>query len=174
MTRHPNNDHSLSIQSIVNALDLERHIEGGYYRRTIQSDARAMVETDGGERYLMTSIYYLLIQESPIGHFHLNQSDIVHYYHLGDAIQYRLIFPDGTLKTVVMGSDIVAGQRLQLHVPGGVWKASQLADGSAGYGLISEAVTPGFDFADMTLGNRQKLSEEFPEHAELIEQLTWE
>jgi hypothetical protein len=24
------------------------------------------------------------------------------------------------------------------------------------------------------LGNRQKLSEEFPEHAELIEQLTWE
>jgi predicted cupin superfamily sugar epimerase len=63
---------------------------------------------------------------------------------------------------------------LQLHVPGGVWKASQLADGGAGYGVISEAVSPGFDFADMELGNRQTLSEAFPEHAELIEQLTRE
>jgi hypothetical protein len=33
--------------------------------------------------------------------------------------------------------------------------------GSAGFGLISEAVTPGFDFADMEMGNRQKLSEQF-------------
>jgi predicted cupin superfamily sugar epimerase len=174
MSDDTNNDGSLNVQSLVNALDLELHLEGGYYRRTFQSDSRSMVDTDGGPRYLMTSIYYLLTDESPIGHFHLNQSDIVHYYHLGDAIRYRLIFPDGTLKTVVMGSDILAGQRLQLHVPGGVWKASQLVEGSAGYGLISEAVSPGFDFADMELGSRQKLSEAFPEHAELIQMLTRE
>jgi predicted cupin superfamily sugar epimerase len=62
----------------------------------------------------------LLTKDSPIGHFHLNQSDIVHYYHFGDAIQYSLIFPDCTLQTVVMGSDIFAGQCVQLQVPGGV------------------------------------------------------
>ncbi|AWM92347.1 cupin [Pseudomonas sp. 31-12] len=162
------------VDALIAALDLEPHTEGGFYRRTFQSDRHAMVETDSGPRYLMTSIYYLLTQDSPTGHFHLNQSDIVHYYHLGDAIQYSLIFPDGSLKTVVMGSDVIAGECLQLHVPGGVWKASRLTDGLSGYGLISEAVSPGFDYADMELGNRQKLSEQFPKHSQLIGELTQE
>src|SRR5476651_2017789 len=91
-----------NIQELIVALELEPHVEGGYYRRTFQSDHGAMVETGRGQRYSMTSIYYLLTEDSPIGYFHLNQSDIVHYYHVGDAIQYSLIFPDGTLKTVVM------------------------------------------------------------------------
>lgn len=159
-------------QAIVAALNLEPHMEGGFYRRTFQADHRAMVDTDRGPRYLLTSIYYLLTQDSPIGHFHLIQSDIVHYYHLGDPIQYSLIFPDGSLKTMVMGRDVIAGQCLQLHVPGGVWKASQLLDGAAGYGLISEAVAPGFDYADMELGTRRKLGESFPEHSQLFEKLT--
>jgi predicted cupin superfamily sugar epimerase len=42
----------------------------------------------------------------------------------------------------------------------------------AGFGLISEAVSPGFDFADMEMGDRQKLSEQFAEHSMLIERLT--
>ncbi|MHC8286501.1 cupin domain-containing protein [Pseudomonas sp. XS1P51] len=166
--------HTPSAQDLVNALKLESHLEGGYYRRTFESDQHAMAETAGGPRFLMTSIYYLLTQDSPIGHFHLNQSDIVHYYHLGDAIEYSLIFPDGTFKTVVMGSDVIASECLQLHVPGGVWKASQLMDGPAGYGLISEAVSPGFDYADMELGRRRQLSEQFPDHAALFEKLTRE
>jgi predicted cupin superfamily sugar epimerase len=33
-------------------------------------------------------------------------------------------------------------------------------------------VTPGFDYADMEMGNRQKLSEQFPEHSQVIEGLT--
>jgi predicted cupin superfamily sugar epimerase len=45
-------------------------------------------------------------------------------------------------------------------------------NGLAEYGLISEAVSPGFDFADMEMGNRQKLREQFPEHSELIGKLT--
>ncbi|MHC8354112.1 cupin domain-containing protein [Pseudomonas sp. LB3P81] len=162
----------LKSEALVSALNLEPHIEGGYYRRTFQADQQPLVETADGPRYLMTSIYYLLTNESPIGQFHLNQSDIMHYYHLGDAIQYSLIFPNGELKTVVMGSNVMAGELLQLHVPGGVWKASRLLSGSAGLGLISEAVSPGFDFADMQMGDRQKLCEAFPEHSALIEQLT--
>ncbi|WP_338524557.1 cupin domain-containing protein [Pseudomonas batumici] len=158
-------------QQLVAALNLEPHVEGGYYRRTFQADGRAMLATADGERYLMTSIYYLLTEAAPIGHFHLNRSDILHYYHLGDAIEYSLVFPDGRLKTVVMGSDVRAGQCLQLHVPGGVWKASRLLAGSTGYGLISEAVCPGFDFADMTLGRCHELVARFPEHARLFELL---
>nr|WP_145318801.1 cupin domain-containing protein [Pseudomonas sp. SJZ080] len=162
---------ALRTDQLIDALDLEPLAEGGYYRRTFESNSHALTDTARGSRFLMSSIYFLLTRNAPINCFHLNQSDIVHYYHLGDPIEYSLIFPDGRLKTVVMGDNIIVGECLQLHVPGGVWKASQLLDGSAGYGLISEAVSPGFDYADMTLGHRQALKEQFSEYAALIERL---
>jgi uncharacterized protein len=159
-------------QDIINALNLEAHIEGGYFRRTYQTDHRANLETSLGPRYLLTSIYYLLTEQSPVGQFHFNRSDILHYFHLGDPIEYSLIHADGSLQTLVMGSDILAGQHLQLHVPGRIWKASRLLNGPHGFGLISEAVSPGFDFADMEMADRGKLTAQFPQHRALIEKLT--
>ncbi|WP_202405752.1 MULTISPECIES: cupin domain-containing protein [Halomonadaceae] len=158
--------------AVIEGLGLEKHVEGGYFRRTYQSDHRPMLETEAGERFLMTSIFYLLTSDSPVGHFHRNRSDIVHYYHQGDPIRYTLIHPDGTLEQVVMGPDVANGQRLQLHVAGGVWKASELLEGPYGYGLISEAVSPGFDYDDMTLGDAETLRTQFPEHEGLFEPLT--
>lgn len=157
-------------QQLIDSLGLEAHVEGGYYRRTFQADHRPRVATEQGERYTLTSIYYLLSESSPIGHWHLNRSDILHYYHLGAPITYHLIHPDGRYETVVMGPDPTQGQQLQLVVRGGIWKASELPAGA--YGLISEAVAPGFDFADMTLGERATLLKQFPRHRAVIERLT--
>ena len=177
---HPQSDSpqqtttALTAEQVAQALDLEQHLEGGYFRRTYEADHRPMLESPEGERYLMTSIFYMLTDQSPVGHFHLNQSDILHYYHRGDPVRYYLIHPDGHLETIVLGQNIAQGQRLQLTVKGGIWKASQLLDGEAGYGLISEAVSPGFDYADMTLGTEQKLTDTFPQHSELFKTLTRE
>lgn len=115
---------SITASNLILTLDLEPHGEGGFFRRTYQAGHRDMLETTGGPRYLMTSIYYLLTEESPVGQFHFNQSDILHYFHLGDPIEYSLIHADGSLQTLVMGSNVLAGQQPQLHVPGGIWKAS--------------------------------------------------
>ncbi|WP_166219512.1 cupin domain-containing protein [Pseudomonas atagonensis] len=166
------NSHTTRAKDLISALRLEPHLEGGFFRRTYQADHRDMLDTQNGPRYLLTSIYYLLTVDSPVGQFHFNQSDILHYFQLGDAIEYSLILADGSLQTYVMGNDVLAGQQLQLHVPGGIWKASRLLKGSNGFGLISEAVSPGFDFADMEMGNRQKLTAQFPQHRALIEKLT--
>jgi hypothetical protein len=155
---------------IIATLGLQVHVEGGYFARTFQPDHRPKVSTPAGERYTMTSIHYLLTDDSPVGHWHLNQSDIVHYYHLGAPVHYYMLHPDGRMETAVLGPDLAAGQRLQLTVRGGVWKASHLPTGS--YGLISEAVAPGFDFADMALGERDELLVAFPEHAAEIEAFT--
>lgn len=162
----------VNAQALIRALDLQSHVEGGYFRRTYQADHREMLNTVGGPRYLMTSIYYLLTGQSPVGQFHFNHSDIVHFFHLGDPIEYSMIHADGSLETLVMGNDILAGQHLQMHVPGGIWKASRLLQGEHGFGLISEAVSPGFDFADMEMGDRRKLIAQFPQHRMLIEKLT--
>ena len=152
--------------------ELDRHVEGGFFRRTYASDYRLQTPT-ASDRSSMTSIFYLLATPSPIGHFHINRSDIVHYFHLGDPISYYLIHPDGNLEIVVMGNNLRAGQQLQMTVPGGVWKASQIpADGEHGFGLVSEAVSPGFDYTDMTLGYCDELLKLFPQYEELIRRLS--
>ena len=158
---------------LIELLGLEGHVEGGYFRRTYEAQNTPRITTDRGERFTMTSIYYLLTEGGPIGHFHRNRADIVHYFHLGDPVSYYLIHPDGRLETVTMGPDPRLGHKLQLTVAGGIWKASRLtAGGSHRYGLISEAVSPGFDFADMTLGATAELLAQFPQHREIIGQLS--
>ena len=170
----PQTDRLPDAGELIDALGLEGHVEGGFFRRTYEATDTPRVDAGKGARFSMTSIFYLLTAEGPIGHLHRNESDIVHYFHLGDAIEYFLIHPDGRLETVMMGPDPTRGQQLQLTVRGGTWKASRLSEGSAGYGLISEAVSPGFDYADMTLGRTSELLERFPEHAGLIRQLSRE
>ncbi|WP_439106069.1 cupin domain-containing protein [Congregibacter sp.] len=165
---------AISAKELIDNLGLEGHVEGGFYRRTYEATGQSRISSESGERFSMTSIYYLLTAEGPVGHFHRNRSDIVHYFHLGDPIEYILIHPDGELETVIMGSDPREGHQLQLTVPGGIWKASRLTAGTEGYGLISEAVSPGFDYRDMTLGITSQMLENYPQHQDYIEALSRE
>ncbi|WP_251261643.1 cupin domain-containing protein [Echinimonas agarilytica] len=164
---------STNAAQIIEALKLEAHVEGGYFRRTYQSDQRPTVDTDHGERFLLTSIFYMMTDDSPIGHFHKNRSDILHFYHSGDPIRYVLLWPDGRREQFILGHDVVAGQQMQLTVPAGVWKSSELLTAEHGYGLISEAVSPGFDFDDMTLAETTSLVAQYPEYAEEIDRLSY-
>ena len=116
----------MNTPELIEYLQLEPHREGGYYRRSFQADHRPGIDTPHGTRHTLTSIYYLLTAASPVGRWHLNRSDIVHYFHLGAALDYYLIHPDGSLQTARLGPDLAGGEQLQLAVPGGVWKASHL------------------------------------------------
>ncbi len=164
---------NVSIQQLVEALELEAHVEGGYFKQTFKADGRHMIDTEKGERVTLTSIYYLLTADSPIGHFHRNTSDIMHYFHGGDPITYFLIHPDGRLETKILGPDVLSGHEYQFVVEGGVWKASELASNAIfGYGLLGEAVAPGFEYEDMQLAEREALQLDFPMHMELITKMT--
>jgi predicted cupin superfamily sugar epimerase len=168
-----NQNNPLSAQQLVSLLNLEEHVEGGYFRQTFKAEHRALIDTAGGPRVTMSSIYYLLTIASPIGHFHMNQSDIMHYFHGGDPISYFMLKADGRLQTTILGPDPGQGHQLQMMVKGGTWKASQIAiDAPYGYGLIGEAVAPGFDYKDMQLGETSILLQQFPQHAELINRLS--
>ena len=139
----------------ISQLHLEPHIEGGYFRRTYQSQCNTLVTA--GSRPLMSSIYYMLTDDSPIGYFHRNQSDIIHYWHAGEPVHYSLISPAGVLEHHVLGPG--HEQQLQLTVPGGHWKASQLKHGE--FGLLSEAVCPGFEYLDMELATADQMQSDF-------------
>ncbi|WP_373092286.1 cupin domain-containing protein [Zhongshania sp.] len=142
--------------TIIAQLGLEPHLEGGYFRRSYT----APHSING--RPAMSSIYYLLTADSPIGHLHRNRSDILHFWQGGSSLRYTLISPNGELKQKVMGPNIGAGEQLQILVPGGYWKASELCAGD--HGLISEAVCPGFDFADHQLASAAQIQRDHPQH----------
>lgn len=148
---------------LIERLGLEPHVEGGHFRRLYAAAA------EYGGRPLMTSIHYLLTDDSPVGHLHCNRSDILHFWQAGSPLRYTLLSPHGELRSVVMGPDLAAGQQLQLLVPGGTWKASELMEGE--YGLIAEAVCPGFDYRDMELATRAMLQVSYPQHYERLRHL---
>ncbi|GAC1628504.1 MAG: cupin domain-containing protein [Nevskia sp.] len=146
-------------------LGLEAHPEGGWFRR-IHTDAR-LIETPQGPRAAVTSIHYLLTRAQPLGRLHRNRSDILHFLQDGGPVEYTLLDEHGVLRRVVLGRD--AGQSLFLHVPGGVWKASRLI-AEASHALVSEVVTPGFDFADHEFGEAGLL-DRHPQHREALRHL---
>lgn len=148
---------TLSASALIEKLQLEKHpAEGGYFRRTYESVTRC-VNAEGAERHAMTSIFYLLTDDAPEGAWHKNTSDIMHYCHGGGVIEYRVIMPDGQLKQLHLGLDVMRGQTFQLYVPGGAWKQSRLIEGP--WCLLSEAVSPGFDFADHLVANAVQVAE---------------
>ena len=59
-------------QEIIRLLNLQPHIEGGYFRRTYTSAQQ--INNQSATRPLLSSIYYLLTKDNPIGHMHKNQS----------------------------------------------------------------------------------------------------
>jgi predicted cupin superfamily sugar epimerase len=143
----------------ISRLSLEPHPEGGWFRR-IHTDAR-VVDTPNGPRAALTSIHYLLTRAQPLGRLHRNRSDILHYLQDGGPVEYVLLDPEGRLRRVVLGRD--PDQALFLCVSGGVWKASRLI-GTANHALVSEVVTPGFDYADHEFGGSEIL-DRYPDFA---------
>lgn len=147
-------------KEIIEQLNLSNHIEGGYFAETYRSLEQIRTDRNGEQRQVLTSILYLLTDDSPIDYFHKNQSDIIHYFHGGSAITYFIIHPDGRLEKQKLGFNLAQGEVLQLIVKGGCWKAAVLEEGE--YGLLGEAVAPGFDYRDMQVANQSSF-QEFPE-----------
>lgn len=160
---------ALSKDQIIEILDLEGHFEGGYFRQSFKANHRDRVATERGERSTLTTIYYMLTDDNSVDHFHTKYSDGIEYFHLGSPITYHLIHPDGRYEKVVVGPDIANGQQLQLAVTGGTFKAAELTEGE--YGLVSEAVAPGWEMEDMVLITKKELFNKFPQHKEIIERL---
>ncbi|MEM9219534.1 MAG: cupin domain-containing protein [Cyanobacteria bacterium P01_F01_bin.150] len=147
-------------QSWIDSLSLEKHVEGGYFSESYRSTEVMATSREGSDRSVMTSIYYMLTDDSPIDYLHKNRSDIMHYFHAGSPITYLLVDLEGKLRTVKLGLNLDQGEVPQLLVPGGYWKAAVLEAGE--YGLLGESVAPGFDYRDMTIAQGEDIRVQFP------------
>jgi predicted cupin superfamily sugar epimerase len=149
-------------------------IEGGYYNETYRSPEMVSAECLHGRyssaRSVSTAIYYLL-EPGTFSEIHRVASDEIFHFYLGDPVEMLQLWPDGSGKQVLIGTDIGNGMAPQLVVPHGVWQGARLVAGG-NFALLGCTVSPGFEYADYESGTRQQLSEVYPEHGEMIWALT--
>jgi hypothetical protein len=82
-----------------------------------------------------------------------------------------MISPTGALTKVLIGSDILNGEVPQFVVPAGYWFAAKVVEESS-YSLVGCTVSPGFDFRDFELADRDCLINMFPKLEDVINEFT--
>ena len=165
----------MTAQEIIELLKLiPLKIEGGYFAQTYRSPENlppaALPPRYGGRRPFGTAIYYLLTPDTSSAMHRLKSDEIYHFY-LGDPVTILILHPGGKSEVTTLGQKIIAGQRVQVLVPGGCWQGSFLQSGGA-FALMGTTMAPGFDWADFEMGKRHELVRVWPEHRGLIERLT--
>jgi len=140
--------------------------EGGWYVRTYESKTLAQ----NGTHKTGTAIYYLLEPET-LSQMHLLKSDEVFHFYAGDAVEQVQLLPDGTGCRIVIGSDLLRGDRPQVVVPAGVWQGSRLVRGGR-WALLGCTVSPGFEYVDYEDGVAEELLAGWPAWAREIRALT--
>jgi predicted cupin superfamily sugar epimerase len=159
----------------IRHLQLTRHIEGGWYSEvyrsalTLNKDHLPSQFTDN--RNACTHIYFLL-EKKGFSAFHRIKSDELWHFYAGDPLIVYEIDETGELKQHLLGNDIEKGQSLFCVIKAGNWFGSRVASSSE-YALVGCTVSPGFDFNDFEMGERNRLLDEFPQHADLIRSMTY-
>lgn len=163
-----------SIEDLVAQLQLQPHPEGGYYKEVYRSAGTIPQAALGaeftGDRNYCTGIYFLLTG-SNFSAFHRIKSDELWHFYDGDSCHVYVIHLNGELEVIRLGTDIANGEVYQAVVPAGAWFASECSNPN-GYSLTGCTVSPGFDFADFEMAERQTLINEYLKHEDVISKLT--
>lgn len=165
----------MTADDVIAALDLKPlPFEGGWFRETHRSadtfPAAVLPARYGRAKAASTAIYYLLTPDS-CSRLHRLPTDEVFHFYLGDPVRMLLLHPDGRGEEVLLGPDILNGQRVQHCVPAGVWQGSMLVDGGR-FALMGTTMAPGFDLTDFAAGEQASLAAAYPAHADIIARLT--
>jgi uncharacterized protein len=149
--------------------------EGGWYVRTYEASELVAAGAFADGRYASarrtgTAIYYLL-EPGTFSEMHRLMSDEVFHFYVGDAVEMLQLKESGRGEMVVIGSDLMRGQRPQMVVERGVWQGSRLVAGGR-LALLGCTVSPGFEFEDYESGGRERLCAEWPQFAQEILGLT--
>ena len=130
----------MTAEEMINLLGLHPHPEGGHFRETFRDRAAP------GERSASTAIYYMLAAGER-SHWHRVDAVEIWHYYAGAPLRLSTAGPDGTID-VILGADLMAGQRPQGIVPKGAWQA---AEALGGWTLVGCTVAPGFEFTGFEL-----------------------
>src|ERR1700730_18661791 len=128
-------------ESLIAALDLAPHPEGGWYRRTWEAPSAP------GERPQGSAIVYLLLEGEVSAPHRIDATELWHFY-AGDPLELTCEGPDGTVAVQIVGPALASGQRPQVVVEAGVWQSARPL---GRYALVGATVTPAFRFEGFEL-----------------------
>jgi predicted cupin superfamily sugar epimerase len=159
----------------IEKYNLLPHPEGGHYVETYRSAESVVqdalpVRFENGSRSFSTGIYFLLEQDQ-FSAFHRIKSDEMWHFYAGEALDIFVIYPETEeLQVIKLGSNPENGETFQAVVPAGTWFASRPVKDS-NYALVGCTVSPGFDFTDFEMADKNELIQQFPKHESLIREL---
>lgn len=119
-----------------------------------------------GKRHLSTSIYFLL-ESGFVSKFYRLKSDELWIYNDGSPFIIHMIDSTGKLNSQKLGRNIEGGEFPQIIVPRNVVFGAEVL-GEKSFSLVTNIVSPGFDYKDFELFSRSILIKMFPQHKELI------
>lgn len=155
-------------------LNLESHVEGGSFREIYRAEhvlpKEVLKPGHQGDRAASTSIYFLL-EYGQFSAFHRIASDELWHFYDGTTLCIYEIQTGGQLVKHFLGKDFEKGERPQVVIQANSWFGSRVEE-EGGYTLCGCTVAPAFDFADFELANREELSQEYPAHTVIINELT--
>jgi predicted cupin superfamily sugar epimerase len=160
-------------QQLIHDLQLMAHPEGGYYKEIYRSSTviaqSALPANFSGDRVCSTSILFLL-PGNTFSAFHRIKSDEIWHFYGGDTLAIYVIHPDGTGEILKLGTHFDVGESVQQVVKAGAWFASCCTQAN-GFSFVGCSVSPGFDFDDFEMANKNLLLKEFPAFQDWITQL---
>ena len=123
--------------------------ESGYLG--LIGESAQKVDVNGRLLAMQSQVYYMLTRDHPVNYLHWLASDDTHILIEGGPVDYFIFHPDGRADKLTLGTDVAAGQRPVIAVPGGCWKALRLHKG-ASYALMANALSPAFTADRVRIG----------------------
>lgn len=168
----------------INKLQLEKHIEGGYFAEFYKSQDKVVVlnerykihslDNNANTRNAGSSIFFLLEKTSFSAWHQLTSDEVWHYYDGDSPIVIHFIDSSGDYSSKLLGHPLKnQDASFQVVVQAGEWFAAELLNKDE-YALVGCTVSPGFEYQDFILADRDILIEKFPQHTNIIKRLTYE
>jgi predicted cupin superfamily sugar epimerase len=156
---------------LIECFDLDPHPEGGYYRRTYESEteisSNALPSEYESSRRVGSSILYLL-PSTEVSRLHRLSGDEMWHFYRGSPLTLH-VFEDEGYRRHRLGNDYETGESPQYVVRAGNWFGATVGEA---YALVGCTVWPEFQFEDFEVADRTELVQEYPEQERIIEKLT--
>ena len=133
---------------LIAALDLRPHPEGGFYRQIFRSEVQVTPLDRRGLRAALTTIYFLLPEDS-FSRWHQVASDEVWHLYEGGPLELLELSASAQFVLRHRLGPVGSGTDAPVCTIGaGIWQAARPL---GQYAFLGCTVGPGFDFADFRL-----------------------
>jgi predicted cupin superfamily sugar epimerase len=136
------------------------------YRSQLELPARVLPSGYSGDHSLGNVLYFLVTQDAGV-QLHRIRSDQMYHHYMGEPLEVLLLYADGKHEVRTVGTDLSAGMRPQLFVPGGTFHAARVS-APGGYALLGTSVWLRAEPPDVEMGDAVRLIAAYPDAKELI------